>query len=142
MPDEFVSQPATEVTPPHRRRLRYSGKNPRRFEEKYKEHDPQRYAETVAKVVASGKTPAGTHRPILVAEILEVLAPQPGEVAVDCTLGYGGHAQELLARLQPGGRLIGLDSDPVELPKSEARLRALGFGASIFAAHRSNFAGL
>ena len=64
----------TEATPapapqqPHKRRRRYSGKNPRRFEEKYKERDPQRHAETVAKVIASGKTPAGTHRPIMVAE--------------------------------------------------------------------------
>src|SRR5208282_6574084 len=93
---------------PHQRRKRYAGRNPRRFEEKYKEHNPQRYADTVAKVLASGKTPAGTHRPIMVAEILEVLAPQPGELAVDCTLGYGGHAQEILARIQPGGRLLGL----------------------------------
>ena len=88
---------------PHKRRPRYSGKNPRRFEDKYKEHNPERYAETVGKVLASGKTPAGTHRPILVAEILEMLAPKPGEVAVDCTLGYGGHAQEILPRLAPGG---------------------------------------
>jgi len=127
---------------PHRRRPRYSGKNPRRFEEKYKERDPLRYAETVAKVLASGKTPAGTHRPIMVAEILEVLAPQPGEVAVDCTLGYGGHARELLARLQPGGHLLGLDADPLELPKTEARLREAGFGPEVFTAVRSNFAGL
>lgn len=126
----------------HRRRPRYSGKHPRRFEEKYKEHDPQRYAETVAKVLASGKTPAGTHRPIMVAEILEVLAPKPGEVAVDGTLGYGGHAQEILARMQPGGRLLGLDADPIELPRTEARLRALGFGPETFSAHRCNFAGL
>ena len=137
-------QPAEAGTPspPHRRRPRYSGKNPRRFEEKYKEHDPTRYADAVAKVLASGKTPAGTHRPIMVAEILEVLAPKPGELAVDCTLGYGGHAQAILPRLQPGGRLIGLDADPVELPKTEARLRALGFGPEVFTAHRSNFAGL
>ena len=134
------STPAPQI--PHRRRKRYSGKNPRRFEDKYKERDPQRYAETVAKVLASGKTPAGTHRPIMVAEVLEVLAPQPAEVAVDCTLGYGGHAQEILARLAPGGRLIGLDADPIQLPKTEARLRALGFGAAAFTAHRSNFAGL
>jgi 16S rRNA (cytosine1402-N4)-methyltransferase len=118
------------------------GKYPRRFEEKYKEHEPERYSETVAKVLASGKTPAGTHRPIMVEEILEVLAPRPGEVAVDCTLGYGGHAQEILARLQPGGRLIGFDTDPIELPKTEARLRALGFGPAVFAAHRTNFGGL
>jgi 16S rRNA (cytosine1402-N4)-methyltransferase len=98
--------------------------------------------ETVAKVMASGKTPAGTHRPIMVAEILEVLSPRPGEVAVDCTLGYGGHAQEILPFLQPGGKLLGLDADPIELPKTEARLRALGFVPEIFTAHRSNFAGL
>ena len=137
-------QPAEAGTPspPHRRRPRYAGKNPRRFEEKYKERDPARYGDTVAKVLASGKTPAGTHRPIMVAEILAVLAPKPGELAVDCTLGYGGHAQAILPRLLPGGRLIGLDVDPLELPKTEARLRALGFGPDVFTAHRSNFAGL
>jgi 16S rRNA (cytosine1402-N4)-methyltransferase len=139
MPEEIPSNtPGT----PHKRRARYRGKNPRRFEEKYKERDPQRYADTVAKVLASGKTPAGTHRPIMVPEILEVLAPKPGEVAVDCTLGYGGHTQEILARIQPGGKLIGLDADPIELPKTEARLRARGFDSEIFTAHRSNFAGL
>ncbi len=127
---------------PHRRRPRYRGDHPRRFAEKYKERAPERYAETVAKVLASGKTPAGTHRPIMVAEVLAALAPQPGDVAVDCTLGYGGHAQELLARLQPGGRLLGLDVDLIELPKTEARLRALGFGPAVFTAHHSNFAGL
>ncbi len=131
--------PSPPITP-HKRRVRYSGKNPRRFEDKYKEHSSD--AATLAKVIASGKTPAGTHRPILVAEILEVLAPQPGELAVDCTLGYGGHAQEILAKILPGGKLLGLDADPVELPKTEARLRALGFDETVFTAHRSNFAGL
>src|SRR5436190_1631435 len=125
-----------------RRRVRYHGKNPRRFEEKYKEHDPGRYSDTVAKVIASGKTPAGSHRPIMVAEVLAILDPQPGQVAVDCTLGYGGHAQEILPLLQPGGRLLGLDADPIELPKTEARLRALGFDKLSFTAHRTNFAGL
>lgn len=139
-----MSDNATQSAPPaaHRRRPRYAGKYPRRFEEKYKERDPQRHADTVAKVIASGKTPAGTHRPIMVAEILTVLAPRPGEIFVDCTLGYGGHAQEILPRLQPGGRLLGLDVDPVEQPKTEARLRALGFGPETFIVHRSNFAGL
>ena len=127
---------------PHRRRPRYRGKHPRRFEEKYKEHGSLRHEETVSKVIASGKTPAGTHRPIMVAEILEILAPKPGEVAVDCTLGYGGHAQEILPCLQSGGKLLGLDTDPIELLKTETRLRALGFGREIFIAHRSNFAGL
>ena len=126
----------------HRRRPRYLGKHPRSFEEKYKERDPARHAETIAKVIAAGKTPAGSHRPIMVAEILEVLAPQPGGIAVDCTLGYGGHAEALLSRLQPGGRLLGLDADPLELPRTEARLRSLGYGPDIFTAHRTNFAGL
>jgi len=137
MPEESSSPPKS-----HQRRPRYKGKHPRRFEEKYKERDPLRYAADVRKIIASGKTPAGTHRPIMVAEILEVLSPKPGEVAVDCTLGYGGHAQEILPRLQPGGRLLGLDADPIELPKTEARLRSLGFGAEIFTVRRSNFAGL
>lgn len=126
----------------HRRRPRYSGKNPRRFEDKYKELDPARHAETIAKVLASGKTPAGTHRSIMVAEVLQTLSPKPGEVAVDCTLGYGGHARELLGRVLPGGRLIGLDTDPIELPKTEQRLREAGFGPDVFTAVRSNFAGL
>lgn len=134
--------PYDPTAQPHKRRPRYRGSHPRRFEEKYKEHDPKRYAETVAKVMASGKTPAGMHRSIMVAEILEVLAPRPGEIAVDCTLGYGGHTQEILPKLTPGGRLLGLDADPIELPKTEARLRALGFGPDVFTAHRSNFAGL
>jgi 16S rRNA (cytosine1402-N4)-methyltransferase len=127
---------------PHRRRPRYAGKYPRRFEEKYKEHDPQKYGDTVAKVLASGKTPAGSHRPIMVAEILESLAPQPGDLVVDCTLGHGGHTREILPKLQPGGRLIGLDADPIELPRTEMRLREAGFGADVFKAVRSNFAGL
>jgi 16S rRNA (cytosine1402-N4)-methyltransferase len=139
LPSPAPGQPSPT---PHRRRPRYSGSHPRRFADKYKERDPQRYADTVAKVLASGKTPAGTHRPIMVAEILEALAPKPGELAVDCTLGYGGHAREILARLQPGGRLLGLDADPIELPKTEARLRAAGFGPNTFMAVRSNFAGL
>lgn len=127
---------------PHRRRPRYSGKNPRRFEDKYKELAPEKYPETVEKVLASGKTPAGSHVPIMVAEILEILHPGPGETAVDCTLGHGGHASAILQRLLPGGLLLGLDVDPLELPKTEARLRATGFGPEVFKVRRSNFAGL
>lgn len=130
-----------EATPtPHRRRPRYSGRNPRRFAEKYKEHrgDP----ETAAKVEASGKTLAGTHRSIMVAEVLAALRPQPGEIGVDCTLGYGGHARALLERIAPGGLLLGLDADPLQLPRAEERLRAAGFGPEAFRARHSNFAGL
>lgn len=124
------------------RRARYKGKNPRRFAEKYKEHDPTRYADEVAKVIAAGKTPAGAHLPIMVSEILAALAPKPGAVVVDCTLGFGGHARAILPALAPGGLLLGLDADPIELPKTEARLRAEGYGEESFRAIRSNFAGL
>jgi len=143
MSDSDPPVPPSAVTPEKpRRRPRYSGRNPRHFAEKYKEHQPEKYPQAIQKILASGKTPAGTHRPICVAEILEVLAPKPGELAVDATLGYGGHASELLRRLQPGGRLIGLDTDPMELPKTEARLRSAGFGPEVFTACHSNFAGL
>ena len=133
---------AADEPPEHRRRPRYPGKNPRGFHEKYKELDPRAYPADVQKVLASGKTPAGTHRPIMVDEVLECLRPAPGDVAVDCTLGGGGHARAILERLQPGGRLIGLDMDPFELPRTEASLRAAGFGPETFTAHHANFAGL
>lgn len=126
----------------HKRRPRYKGTHPRYFHEKYKELNPAKYGEEVQKVMASGKTPAGMHRPIMVDEIVRVLEPKPGEVAVDCTLGYGGHAAELLKRLQPEGKLIGLDQDPLELPRTETRLRGMGFGENIFIVRQSNFAGL
>jgi 16S rRNA (cytosine1402-N4)-methyltransferase len=125
-----------------RRRPRYRGTHPRRFEEKYKERDPDRYPELREKVLASGKTPAGSHVPVLVCELLEVLAPKPGEIAVDATLGWGGHAEAILPKLLPAGRLIGLDVDPVELPRSAARLRKKGFGEDVLLVRRSNFAGL
>lgn len=126
----------------HTRRPRYPGKNPRRFEDKYKELNAEHYASDVQRILESGKTPAGTHRPIMVDEVLRCLQPSAGDVAVDCTLGGGGHAQAILERVQPGGRLIGLDVDPLELPRTEARLRAAGFGADTFVARHGNFAGL
>jgi 16S rRNA (cytosine1402-N4)-methyltransferase len=129
------------ATRPSRRR-RYHGKNPRRFEDKYKEHDPERYAETVAKVIASGKTPAGSHIPIMVDECLAALGLKPGMIGVDATLGYGGHALRILESITPGGMLIGADQDPIELPKTERRLRQRGYGAECFIVVRSNYAGI
>jgi 16S rRNA (cytosine1402-N4)-methyltransferase len=126
----------------HRRRPRYPGKNPRRFEDKYKELDPASHPETVAKVLASGKTPAGSHVPIMVDEILELLRPAPGNFAVDCTLGHGGHTRALLEQIAPGGQLLGLDVDPVEIARTEEQLRAEGFGSDALTVKKSNFAGL
>ncbi len=125
-----------------KRRVRYKGANPRRFEQKYKELNPQRYASEAQKVMDRGKTPVGTHRPILVNEVLEVLSPKPGMVGLDATLGFAGHAQELLKRIVPGGRLIGIDVDPLELPRTEARLRGLGFMEDVLVVRRMNFAGV
>jgi 16S rRNA (cytosine1402-N4)-methyltransferase len=130
------------VPPVHTRRTRYPGRNPRAFHDKYKELNPKQYPEDVKKVLASGKTPAGMHLPIMVAEVLDCLRPTAGEVAVDCTLGGGGHARAILERVQPGGRVIGLDVDPLELPRTEASLREAGYGPDVFAAHQANFAGL
>jgi 16S rRNA (cytosine1402-N4)-methyltransferase len=125
-----------------RRRVRYRGTHPRHYAERYKELDPERHARELEKVRARGDTPAGTHRPICVREILEVLDPRPGDVGLDATLGFGGHAQEILPRLLPGGRLFGIDVDPLELPRTEARLRGLGFSADVLVVRRMNFAGV
>lgn len=131
-----------DAAPRPPRRKRYRGKNPRNFDEKYKERDPVRYAETVAKVIASGKTPAGSHIPIMMNECLEALALAPGMIGVDATLGYGGHAARISEMISPGGMLIGADQDPIELPKTERRLRDRGFGPECFVAVRSNYAGI
>lgn len=135
-------EPGSANAVPHKRRQRYRGTHPRRFEEKYKELNPDQYPDTVQKVMSAGKTPAGLHRPICVLEILETLAPKPGETAVDATLGYGGHSREILKRLLPGGRLIGLDVDPLELPKTEARLRTPEIPLEALTVIHTNFAGM
>jgi len=132
----------SDVPPAHTRRRRYAGKNPREFHDKYKELNPERYAADVQRIIEAGKTPAGMHLPIMVDEVLRCLRPSPGEVAVDCTLGAGGHARAILERVRPGGRLVGLDVDPLELPRADAHLREAGFGPDAFVARHGNFAGL
>ncbi len=126
---------------PCTRRVRYAGKNPRAFYEKYKELNPERFPADVEKIVASGKTPAGMHLPIMVAEVLDCLRPEAGDVAVDCTLGGGGHARAILEHIRPAGG-YGLDVDPLEQPRTEARLRADVFGSDVFVARQATFAGL
>lgn len=59
--------------------MRYKGTHPRKFEEKYKEHNPEKYADTIEKVISKGSTPAGMHRSIMVDEILDFLQIQPGK---------------------------------------------------------------
>jgi 16S rRNA (cytosine1402-N4)-methyltransferase len=127
---------------PFRRRQRYRGTHPRNYDEKYKELSSSPDPETIAKLIDSGKTPAGQHRPILVTELLEHLAPQPGERGADVTLGHGGHSEALLTGLQPGGQLLALDVDALQLPLTEERLRGLGYGTETLIIRHCNFAGL
>ena len=124
----------------HKRRVRYKGTHPRKFEEKYKEHDPARYQQDVEHILQQGRTPAGTHVPIMVEEILQVLQIRPGQVGYDATLGYGGHTQRMLAQLQGQGHLYATDVDPIELEKTRARLEALGYGPEMLTIRRINFA--
>jgi 16S rRNA (cytosine1402-N4)-methyltransferase len=84
-------------------------------------------------------TPAGQHRPVLLDEILATLNPQEGQVFVDCTLGFAGHACELLQRLGPTGQLIATDLDADNIPPAREKLEAIGFPFQI---HAGNFAGL
>jgi 16S rRNA (cytosine1402-N4)-methyltransferase len=84
-------------------------------------------------------TPPGEHRPVLLDDVLAVLAPAAGAVVVDCTTGWAGHAVELLRRAGPGGRLLGLDLDVDNLPRARERLEATGLP---FALHHANFAAL
>jgi 16S rRNA (cytosine1402-N4)-methyltransferase len=75
--------------------------------------------------MTSSQPGAGSrHLPVLPAEVLESLAPAPGQVFVDATLGAGGHARLLAERLAPG-RLIGLDRDPAMLEQARPRLAGL-----------------
>ena len=123
----------------HKRRIHYSGKYPRHFAEKYKELNPEKYREEVAHVLAKGNTPAGMHIPIMVEEILEVLAIKPGEQGFDATLGYGGHTTAMLEKLSGQGRLFSGDIDPIESKKTEARIRAKGYGPEIWQLRNMNF---
>ena len=126
----------------HKRRPRYKGTHPRKFEEKYKELNPEKYADTVAKVISKGSTPAGMHISIMVKEILDFLQIQPGQKGLDATLGYGGHTRKMLEQLQGQGHLYGLDVDPIEIVKTTQRLRDAGFGEDIFTSIQENFANI
>ncbi|MCI0498520.1 MAG: 16S rRNA (cytosine(1402)-N(4))-methyltransferase RsmH [Planctomycetales bacterium] len=126
---------------PHRRRVRYSGTHPKCFAEKYKEHAIEAHPDLREHLREKGKTPAGTHIPILVNEVMEILHPSAGDIVADCTLGYGGHAAEFIKRISPGGKLVGLDVDGIELQRTRIRLTELYPDVSM-AFYRSNFAGI
>lgn len=123
----------------HKRRVRYKGTHPRKFSEKYKELNPEKYGDTIEKVISKGSTPAGMHIPIMVEEILDVLKVQPGDVGLDATLGYGGHSGKILEKLKGSGHLYSLDIDPIEIVRTEKRLRDKGFSEDVFTVIRTNF---
>lgn len=124
----------------HKRRVRYKGTHPRKYSEKYKEHNPEKYGDTIEKVISKGSTPAGMHISICVQEILDFLQIKPGMKGLDATLGYGGHSRRMLECLEGDGHLYGLDVDPIEIEKTKKRLKDLGYGEEIFTAIHQNFA--
>ncbi len=121
------------------RRERYKGTHPKGFKEKYKELQPQKYGEDIAKVIQQGRTPAGMHISICVKEIMDFLQIKPGQIGLDVTVGYGGHSLEMLKQLMPGGKLYGIDVDPIELPKTRKRLQDLGYGQDVLVLQKMNF---
>lgn len=123
----------------HKRRIRYSGTHPKKFSEKYKEHNPDKYGDTIERVISKGSTPAGMHIPVMVDEVLGVLKIKPGERGLDATLGYGGHSRKMLEQLQGKGHLCSLDTDPIEIVKTRDRLRTAGYGDDILTVIRTNF---
>ena len=124
---------------PHKRRKRYSGTHPKKFSEKYKELNPEKYKDDVAHIIARGATPAGMHISIMVNEILDFLNIQPGQIGLDATLGYGGHTRAMLEKLEGDGHIYGLDVDPIESEKTKKRLRDAGYGEDILTVRLQNF---
>jgi 16S rRNA (cytosine1402-N4)-methyltransferase len=135
----FEQAGGEQPPPKHQRRPRYSGTHPKSYLQKYKEHNIAAYPDIKAHLHAKGKTPVGTHIPVLLEEVLGCLRPRSGEVVVDCTVGYGGHACEFIKCIGPAGKLIALDVDGAELERTRPRLSHMKVPVSFY---RSNFAGI
>lgn len=127
---------------PHKRRVRYKGTHPKTYSEKYKELNPEKYQDTIEKVIRKGSTPAGMHLSICVREILDFLQIRPGQKGLDATLGYGGHSQKMLQCLEGRGHLYALDVDPIEIVRTKRRLNNLGYGEEILTVIHENFANI
>lgn len=124
---------------PHKRRVRYKGKYPRNYKEKYKELNPEKYQDTIEKVIRKGSTPAGMHISIMVKEIIDFLQIKPGQTGFDATLGYGGHTKAMLECLKGQGHMYATDVDPIESAKTKKRLADAGFGEDILTIRLQNF---
>ena len=123
----------------HKRRVRYKGKYPRNYKEKYKELNPEKYQDTIEKVIRKGSTPAGMHISIMVREIIDFLQIKPGQTGFDATLGYGGHTKAMLECLKGQGHMYATDVDPIESAKTKKRLADAGFGEDILTIRLQNF---
>ena len=124
---------------PHKRRVRYKGKYPRNYKEKYKELNPEKYQDTIEKVIRKGSTPAGMHISIMVKEIIDFLQIKPEQTGFDATLGYGGHTKAMLECLRGQGHMYATDVDPIESAKTKKRLADAGFGEDILTIRLQNF---
>lgn len=123
----------------HIRRPRYKGTHPKKFSAKYKELHPEKYQDTIEKIMQKGNTPAGMHRSICVKEILDFFELEQGQIGLDATLGYGGHSLEILKKISPTGHLYALDRDPIELEKTKTRLADQGYGSDVLTIQNINF---
>ena len=123
----------------HKRRVRYKGKYPRNYKEKYKELNPEKYQDTIEKVIRKGSTPAGMHISIMVKEIIDFLQIKPGQTGFDATLGYGGHTKAMLECLKGQGHMYATDVDPIESAKTKKRLADAGFGEDVLTIRLQNF---
>ncbi len=123
----------------HQRRIRYKGTHPKSFDARYKEHQPDKYGETIKKVIQKGNTPAGMHRPICVNEILDFLQIKPSQIGLDATLGYGGHTVEILNKIDSKGHLYAIDRDPIESKRTKQRLLDLGYSENVLSIKNINF---
>ena len=123
----------------HKRRVRYKGKYPRNYKEKYKELNPEKYQDTIEKVIRKGSTPAGMHISIMVREIIDFLQIKPGQTGFDATLGYGGHTKAMLECLKGRGHMYATDVDPIESAKTKKRLADAGFGEDVLTIRLQNF---
>ncbi len=80
------------------------------------------------------------HKPVLLKETMDMLAPRPGGLYVDCTMGGGGHAYEIIKRAMPGGKLLALDQDAAAIAAGKEKLAQFGQSVQIIKANFSQLA--
>ncbi len=126
----------------HKRRKRYKGTHPKSYKDKYKELQPEKYSDTIEKVIQKGSTPAGMHIPIFVDRILEFFDIKPNQIGFDATLGYGGHTLEMLKSLGSTGHIHATDVDPIEILRTKDRLLNLGFDQERLTIYQMSFSSI